>query len=368
MRFEILRLGMVAAGLAIAGCATQDVGLRGPSGKNVYDVKFAPLPGNYAALFKDAPDEWNFNFRPYGASSEWLWSDSNVRREAAEGGKLSDRRITAIRVSCDEQGFDVLMYGCEPSLSEYLTKTNDYPYPAVEYFVAPGDADEPGVQQRFMCYYGNGVNREFENREPDRQFRLANPTVSETELANGIVVKITYDWANFWNRLPLFTDRADNFWRLSVIRWVEGGLTWGGTVHQNSQAGYIRWPEFTSAQRTAILKTTLTKGWKEFCQFVNTNPISIRRVDANWTATVEQRRRVDPRSFVNMNEDPDFRPTLERMIRARQALAPEIARFGEMARDEQDAFYAKAAELLFNFPWALQEAYGEHQKSKLFEN
>ena len=132
MKFEILRCGMVAAALAMAGCATATNGVQGPAGKNVYDVKYAPLPGNYATMLKDAPDEWNFNFRPYGASSEWLWSDSNVRRDAAADGKLSDRRITAIRVSCDEQGFNVLIYGCEPSLSEYLSKTNDYPYQSIE--------------------------------------------------------------------------------------------------------------------------------------------------------------------------------------------------------------------------------------------
>ena len=314
MKFEILRCGMVAAALAMAGCATATNGVQGPAGKNVYDVKYAPLPGNYAMMLKNAPDEWNFNFRPYGASSEWLWSDSNVRRDAAADGKLSDRRITAIRVSCDEQGFNVLMYGCEPSLSEYLSKTNDYPYQSIEYFVAPGDADEPGVQQRFMCFYGNGENREYENREPDRQFRLAKPVVSETALENSVIVKISYDWANFWN-----------------------------------------------------LKTTLEKGWREFRKYTHTNPISIGLVTANWLPSTELRRKLDPRSFVNMNEDPDFRPTLERMILERQALAPEIARMDKMTREEQDAFYAKASEMLFNFPWALQEAYGEYQKNRLFE-
>ena len=368
MRFEIAKWVGVAAALAVAGCATTDAErvAVGPAGKNVYDIRFAPLPSDFSTMLRDAPDEWNFNFRPYGASSEWLWSDSNVRRDAAADGKLSDRRITALRVSCDEQGFDVLMYGCEPSLSDYLSKTNDYPYQSIEYFVAPGDADEPGVQQRFMCYYGDGENREYENREPDRQFRLAKPTVSETALANSVVVRISYDWANFWNRLPLFSDRVDNFWRLSLIRWVEGGLTWGGTVHQNSQAGYIRWPDFTPAQRTAILKTTLEKGWREFRKLVQTNPISVDKVTANWLLATEMRRKLDPRSFVNMNEDPDFRETLVRMIAERQALAPEIARMGEMSRTEQDAFYARASELLFNFPWALQEAYGEYQRNRLF--
>ena len=67
MKFEILRFGMVATALAMAGCATQEAGVQGPAGKNVYDVKYAPLPGNYATMIKDAPEEWNFNFRQYGA-------------------------------------------------------------------------------------------------------------------------------------------------------------------------------------------------------------------------------------------------------------------------------------------------------------
>ena len=354
--------------MAAAGCATvapEDVG--GPSGKNVYDVRYETLPDDFASTFRTSPERWNCNFRPYGQSSDWLWSDSNVRRDAASGGSPSDSRLTALRVTCDANGFDVLVYAREPSLATYLATTNDYPHPSIEYFVAPGDADEPGVQQRFMCYY-DGRNSEFENREPDRQFRLSNPKTEEARLGDeAIVVRIRYDWASFWNQLPLFCDRADNFWRLSVIRWAEGGLTWGGTVHQNSQAGYIRWPSFTPAQRTAILKATLEKGWGEFRALIAKNTISVKKVTSAWPGFSEERRRLDPRSFVNMNEDPDFRPTLERMIAAREALGPEIARFGEMSRDEQDAFYATASEWLFNFPWALQEAYGNSQVDRLFE-
>jgi len=353
----------------LAGCSTvgSDGAAKGPSGKNVYDIRYGALPNDFASAFREAPEEWNFNFRPYGTSSEWLWSDSNVRRDAAAGEKPSDRKLTAIRVSCDENGFDILMYGCEPKLATYLATTNDYPFQSVEYFIAPGDADEPGIQQRYMCYYGDGKNREYENREPDRQFRLSKPTITESRLDNAIVIRFSYDWANFWDRLPLFTDRMDNFWRLSLIRWVEGGVTWGGTVHQNSQAGYIRWPEFTPAQRTAVLKRTLEKGWTEFRTYTHGNTISIGLVPPTWFGFTEERRKLDPRSFVNMNEDPDFRATLEKMILERRALGPEIARFGEMSREEQDAFYAKASEMLFNFPWALQEAYGEYQTDRLFE-
>ena len=356
-----------AALLVAAGCVSPDGGKSsGPDGKNVYDVRYAALPRDYASMLRTAPEEWNFNFRPYGASSEWLWSDSNVRRGGAADGKTADRNVTGLRVSCDAEGFDVLMYGCEPSMSDYLAKGEDYPYQTVEFFVAPGDADEPAVQQRYMCYYDQGKLREYENRMPDPHYRLSAPTVTETALSNAVVVRISYDWSSFWNLLPLFTDRTDNFWRLSLIRWVGPGLTWGGAVHQNSQAGYIRWPAFTPAERTAILGTTLRKGWKEFNRLANSNTLTLTGVSTNWVTTTELRRKTNPRSFVNMNEDPDFRPTLERMVAERRALGPGLDRFGEMTREEQDAFYARASELLFNFPWALQEAYGDFQRNRLF--
>ena len=365
-----MRLSIVIPLLALlaAGCrSAAPLAASDPMGKNVYDVLWGTPPADFATMIGNAPEEWNFNFRPYGASSDWLWSDSNVRRDAATDGVLADGRVTGLRVSCDAEGIHALVYGAEPGLAGYLAKTNACPSPALEYFLAPGDADERGVQHRYMCYYGDGVNREFENREPDRQFRYAAPEVSEVALKNSIVVKITWRWTSFWDRLPLFNDRRDNFWRLSMIRWVGGGVTWGGTVHQNSQAGYIRWPDFTPAQRTAIVRTTLERGWKEFCAATADNRLSIGKVSAGWFGPTEARRRLEPRSFVNLNEDPEFRPILERMIGERRALAPEIARVGEMGREEQDAFYRRASELLFNFPWAVQEAYGEQVSNRLFD-
>lgn len=337
------------------------------AGKNYYDVKYGPVPNDYATMLRDFPDDWNYNFRPYGASSEWLWSDSNVRRAASADEKLEDRTVTGLRVSCDADGFDVLVYCNEPTLADYLAKTNAFPSQRIEFFVAPGDADEPAVQQRYMAFYGDGVCREYENREPDRDFRLAKPQVTETALKNAIVVRIHWDWANFWMRLPLLSDRAESIWRLSVIRWVGPGVTWGGTVHQNSQAGYVRWPAFTPEQRTAILKKTLEKAWREFCAYTDANRTSLGKIWIGREKWRQERAAADPRSYVNMPEDPGFRATYAAMVAERRGLAAGIAKFDAMTRAEQDAFYLKAADALFNFPWAAQEAYGEHQKNQLFD-
>ncbi len=355
---------------ALSGCMTAGsaapAASRADDGKNCYNVKFASVPNDYSSVLRDCADEWNYNFRPYGASSEWLWSDSNVRRAASADAKLDDRNVTGLRVTCDEEGFDALVYCNEPALATYLAETNAFPSQRIEFFVAPGDADTQAVQQRYMAFYGNGTCREYENREPDRDFRLANPQVTETALKNSIVVRLHWDWANFWMRLPLFCGKADNFWRLSVIRWTGPGITWGGTVHQNSQAGYIRWPDFTPGQRTAILKRTLEKAWREFTDFTDDNRISVKKVWIGGERFRREGRQLDPQSYVNMNEDPEFRPTLNAMIAERQGLAAEIARFEELPRDQQDEFFLRAAEKLFNFPWAVQEAYARNLEDRIF--
>jgi len=337
------------------------------AGKNFYDVKFGPVPNNYATMLRDCADDWSYNFRPYGASSEWLWSDSNVRRAASADEKLDDRNVTGLRVSCDEDGLDVLVYCNEPTLATYIAQTNAFPSQRIEFFVAPGDADEPCVQQRYMAFYGDGNCREYENREPDRDFRLAKPQVTETALKNAVVVRIHWDWANFWMRLPFLSDRAEAIWRLSIIRWVGPGVTWGGTVHQNSQAGYIRFPQFAPEQRAAILKRTLEKGWREFCAYTDDNRTSVGKIWIGREKWRQERNAADPRSYVNMPEDPDFRATYQAMIAERKGLAAGIAKFESMPRAEQDAFFLKAADALFNFPWAAQEAYGKYQEKKLFE-
>lgn len=336
------------------------------AGKNCHDVIYGAPGTDYAQMIRTHPEEWSFRFRPYGQSSEWLWSDSNVKR-VVDGEADADQKITALRVSCTDDGFDVLVYCSEPGLRDYLEKDGAVPRARIEYFIAPDDADTRAVQRHYMGVYGERKNRFYANQVHDRTYRDAVPDVTETTLEAAIVVKFHYDWRLFWDLLPTFPEKADNFWRLSIIRWAGGGMTWGGTVHQNSRAGYIRWPAFTPAQRTAILRRTLEKGYEEFRDLATSDDrlaVAPRTKIPDWKfrAELEAKR---PQSYVSVNMDPGFRAELERMVAERKALAAGIARLGEMDAEEQERFYRDAADKLFNFRLDVQTRYARHLAGKL---
>ena len=358
---EFLGLVFCAAAWA-ASAAGVDIG------KNCYDVIWGRAGNDYAQMLKANLDEWNFAFRPYGAQTDWLLFDSNVKRDVADGGS-SNQKVTALRVSCDPDGFDVLVYCTEPNLSTYLEKDGVYPREQIEYFVVPGDTDTPGVQRPYMGFYGAGRDRFYPNLVHDRAYRDAKPAISETPVGNAVVVRMHYDWRLFWDILPAFPKKADNFWRLSVIRWNCGGVTWGGSVHQNSGAGYLRWPAFTPAQREALLKRTLEKGYEEFLSLATTDdrlavggrtPLGKAKFRDELNAKV-------PRSYVSVNMDPGFRPELEAMVAARKALAPRIAKIGELSDAEQEQAYQEIAAKLFNFRYDVQEAYAKYLEKGIRE-
>lgn len=356
-----------------AGCVTAEGPGEGPrtkadTGKNCYDVIWGTAGNDYAGMLRTGLEEWNFMFRPYGAQTDWLLFDSNTKRDVAGGGS-ANQKVTGLRVSCDADGFDVLVYCSEPGLADYLEKGGAYPHEQIEYFVAPGDADTPAVQRQYMGFYGAGRDRFYPYLVHNRGYRDAKPEITETPVGNAAVVRLHYDWRLFWDILPVWPEKADNFWRLSVIRWNCGGVTWGGGVHRNSQAGYIRWPAFTAAARTALLKRTLEKGYDEFLALATTDD---RIAVAPRTALRKQRFREEldakyAHSFVSANLDPDFRPALEAMVAERKALAPRIAKIGDLDEAEQRAFYAEAAAKLFNFRYDVQEGYARHLEKGVSE-
>ncbi len=69
---------------------------------------------------------------------------------------------------------------------------------------------------------------------------------------------------------------------------------------------------------------------------------------------------------MNFNEEPGFRPVLEKLVAERNALSPTIGRFAELSDDEQLAFYRKASQMLFNFEYDVQEAYAKYQQDQVF--
>ncbi len=370
-----MHLECLLAALAVAGCATapKSVGSAAEKepflGKNCADVVWRTLPSDPAEV--RATSDWNFNFRPYRKSSaEWLVSDPAVQRAAVQGAS-TDVDLTGVSVTCDAEGFTVSVLCTDKSLANAYATTNALASPTIEIFVMPGDADVEAIVPHNMTAGPMADMREYPDVVQDRDFRHVRPfmTCTEDMLENAFLCRIRYDWAAFRDRLPIFGDRADNFWRLSVIRWSAGGRTWGGAVHQISQAGYLRWPKFTEAQKTAIEAATLRKGWAKFNAFIRTPEISYGNsyVDpTGWVVPFKETERAAGRTYVNENEDPAFRPEMLKIVNAGKALGPGIATFAKRPPAERDAFYKMAQDKLFNVGYDMKRAYEKYATEKIF--
>ena len=251
--------------------------------KNSLNVEYRDLPSNYETLLRLEPGKWNFNFCPYGAdSASVLWSDPIMQRDAMSGENTGDKAPTALFVTCNEEGFTLLVCSIEPTLKGNLEKGAALPSSQLECFFAPGDSDTSKIEHyyQFICsateLKAAGVYPWFVE---DRSFRTieGQMQLDSRPLPNGNVVRVFIPWSALFDRLPFLTKR-DNFWRLSVIRWAPGGgQTWGGVVHAATSAGYIRFPDFTEAQKTAIRKTVLLKGWTAYQNLANSTAISLAK-------------------------------------------------------------------------------------------
>ena len=342
-------------------------------GKNVYDVAFRSLPADVTSLPAEEPETWNFNFRPYGDTG-FLWSDPILQRDVTSGTSAGGKAATAINVTCDADGFTLLVLCAEPALATAYANTNAFPSPKIEFFFTPGDADTPKIEHYYQMYYSNSKLDEYPWLTHGKDFRTCRPytTFQEYVMKEAILVRINFSWEPLFDRLPIFPAKRDNFWRLSVIRWGNPSQTWGGVVHQANQAGYIRWPNFTDAQKTAIMKGLLKKGWVSFMKQADdlsfrTYPGSGRGVAPLKAIFRDEENKADPRSYMNYNEEPEFRPILEKLTDERKALAPTIGTFETLSMAEQIAFYKKATDMLFNFRYAVESAYENYLTNKLFK-
>lgn len=344
------------------------------AGKNITAVEYRELPANFETLPQTEADKWNFNFRPYGAmAASVLWSDPIMQRDVMAGDTAGDKEPTAIYVCCNAEGFTVLVYAIENKMEKNLENGLPLPSSTLECFFAPGDADTSKVEHyyQFMCRATDpkciGV---YPWLMEDRSFRGIHDAlqIDARTLANGNLIKIFVPWAPLFDRLPLSPDKRDNLWRLSVIRWASSGAqTWGGVVHAANSAGYIRFPEFTDEQKTAIRKTTLLKAWASYKNLVSSAPVNpgkvFERLEPFYVETLGKL----PQTFKNVNEDFGFRRVwLEQAIRERDALGAGIVAFATLSQADQETFYAKAADMLFNFPYDLDQAYGEYLATKIF--
>jgi len=350
-------------------------------GKNICDVTWRALPNPVSELLELLPaSRWNSGFRKYGSTSDMLWTDTQVTRDVSAGQGFDINRFTKLAAVCDEDGFSVVVYCGEPALTNWWAKKADYPSPCIEFFFVPGDADTPAITPHHMGVYQKGAAKEFAFMVQDRNCRRFAPyfTAGECVVGQAIMVRMTMDWEGLFDKLPIFADKADNFWRLSVIRWADCGFTWGGVVHQMNQAGYLRWPKFTEEQKLAIMRKTLVKGWNFYRTVasdysyapgggpgVPKDVVKMGYPVTNAAQYAVEELKANPQSYVNMNQDPAFCPELGRIFAERNALLPMIGEMDKRAPADREAFYRKAADMLFNCRYDIERAYGAYQQDLL---
>ena len=366
----------IAAAVALIGLAAVAAPEKN-NAKNLYDVRFGTIPENYESLLNSDFGSWDFNFRPYGRTTD-LWTDPAAARDVGEG-KAVEGKPTAVRVSCDEDGWTFLVYCAEPGLAQTLAEGKAPPYPTLEVYFCEGDADNSDIVEYWQFIGSKGSIREFPWAVPSRRWRPLKTYLryEVREAPNAYVARFSFPWAAFWDRLPVFSEKRDNFWRLSVMRWAAGGWSWGGVVHEPDRFGYIRWPDFSEAQKGEILARVLNRGWLDFSNFCSeleydtscTNAVSWTRSSYVRTEpyALDAVRADGPRTWMLPAEDPELRPVIAKLQDECRALAPKLARFRELPYAEQAAFYREAAPKLFNFRYDVEEALDRHARARIME-
>ena len=366
---------LVAAGLSMGAFAAGDE----LGAKNLFDAPVESLPGDLGKLMEgDEIEKWSYNFRPYGGGAADLVTDPGVVRDLVLGG-TSERKVTGFRASADLDGFTLLVYCGEPSVAKSLAATNAPPLPGLEIYVTPSDADNTDPEVYWQFFLGNNWFREFEWPAQNRHWRPYLPSLAQRtqRIASGYVFSLRLPWDVAFDNLPFNTGRAEQIWRVGVMRWVDGGVTWGGVVHEPSQSGYVRF-HYTEREQVEIMARILERAWADFCKVSSAAPYAVARpTDSKWSrravvldAQYAKARvaKEGPRTYINYGEDPDFAPTLIALEDAAKALAPQIAAFRELkTMDEKRAFYRRASDKLFNYAHDVRAAYAAQLKKGLFE-
>ena len=342
--------------------------------KNILDVWQGQMPGAPEDLLTSHPEIWNFGFRPYGSAAADLWSDPIMARNVLAGQGAEGKSPTAVAVTCDADGFTVLVLCVEASLDSAIARTNALPEASCELYIAPDDTDNRDMIPYYQFALSAMNDGKFDHYPwivEDRRMRTPTPYMDfkSRPLPNGFLHVVNFSWEAFWDKLPL-KDRTDNFWRMSVIRWSDGGMSWGGVVHEASRFGYIRFPRFTPEERAEIQYRLLLKGWTRFMKLSarpTYNPT--RSWAAPWPREdkfLAEARGDLPETFIHYTQDPVFSLRLKALVDERRALASGIAAFKSMSAEEQESFYAKASDMLFNFRYDVEKAYSKYVSDKLF--
>lgn len=345
------------------------------TGRNILNVEFRSVPGDFENLLRSEPEKWHFGFRPYGSGGDVFATDPIIQRDALNG-KETEKNVCALRVMCDTEGFTMLIYSSGPNLENLVADGKNIPSGFSECYFVPGDeetADVEAYYQFLISATDHNHYRDVPDRKvrcfpwfvEDRQFRNIVNYISADfrRTPNGVVSKVFIPWECLFDRLPL-TDKKDNLWRMNVIC---GGLTWGGKVHQMSRAGYVRWPDFTPEQRTALRKNTLLKGWAMFHRDSKMTELDTKRTTNQPLPPWLEKQMSGLYSFKFYAEDPGFRAFwLEQALKERLALGEQIAKFETLSEPEQIRFYKTASGKLYNFRYDVENAYRLYMNSKLF--
>lgn len=370
-----MKTTLLAKSLAIAAAVLLAAEAFGQA-KNVAPVEYRTLPADFENLPRTEVEKWNFGFRPYGAeAASVLWSDPNVIRNVTAGADTDEKHLaTGLYVTCDAEALTVLVFGALRDSANKLKNGQNVEALSLECFFVPGDADNPQIEnyQHFGVtsiypYYRWQLSWMKEDRNVRSMFE--DMKVDPRNVSNGVVLRFSFPWVTFWDKLPVFQTKADNFWRLSVIRWGGsfGGETWGGRVHSQTKCGYIRMPDFTPKQQTKLMETTILKLWARYQAVKNdtaVNPNAVSRTHGYYRGTIDNL----PHSWMNVNEDLTFRDTiLVPLIKERDAIGEGLANFDQMSLAEQKAFYLKNAPLLANFQYDIDDAYAAYLKSQIMK-
>lgn len=230
MKTDFLSKTLIAGAFAVLAFGS----LSGVEEKNVVNADFRALPADFEILPYTESAKWNFGFRPYGSeAASVLWSDPRVIRNASAGDTMDEKHLpTAVYVSVDEYGMNILGYGALKSSAEALGKGNNEENIFFEMFFIPGDADDPAI----INYQPMGINTVFPYwrfklswMKEDRNVRqiFNHIRIDSKKNKNGVVLRVNVPWVLYWDHLPVFQQKKDNFWRLSMIRW--GGSCGGET-------------------------------------------------------------------------------------------------------------------------------------------
>jgi hypothetical protein len=185
-----------------------------------------------------------------------LATDINVDRAGQpEGGGGSPRR-TSFSMVYDHRGWHIFILSQEPDI-ESIRDTGSSAG-QLEMAFSPGP--DGGAYYQWIIDLAANKLSVYDWDSPHRHYRsLQDHIRCETiALEDGFGTLVSIPWESLYDKLPL----AGGTWPFSVIRWMpEGGVTWGGKVHEIGRWGQVEWQPPEPAARTRIRKTLLRRAW-----------------------------------------------------------------------------------------------------------